>query len=161
MKFRFKVIFILILSFSLLIFGSCSQNEEDIPEEPEADQEEDASENSNQDQVEEDNQEPDSNKEEENETSNGDEPVSSETEEPDEEELKIDSGTYVGLIDSNHIEIKISGVPEEIASKVFVVDEEIKNTIEEEITEEDDVKFEYYLNEDDVGVIIAIEKILN
>jgi len=162
MKFKFKLIFILILTMSLIIFTSCSQNEEDLSDQPEADQEEEASENSNSDEpVDEVEEAQESESDNDEEITNGDEPVSSETEEADEEEIKIDSGTYVGLIDGNHIEIKISGVPEEMASEVFIVDEDVKSIIEEEIASEDQVKFEYYLNEDDVGVIVDIEKIVN
>ncbi len=161
MKIKFKVTFILILALSLVIFTACSQNEEDVPEEPEENIENTNSEEEEEEPVEEVEEPQESESSDDEEISNGDEPVSSETEEPDEEEIKIDSGTYVGLIDSNHIEIKISGVPEEIGSKVFVVEEDAKSIIEKEIVTEDQVKFEYYLNEDDVGVIIDIEKIVN
>ncbi|MDW7668560.1 MAG: hypothetical protein SCJ93_07030, partial [Bacillota bacterium] len=153
MKFKFKVIFILILTLSLVIFTSCSQGEEDVPEESEGSLENTSPQEDEEEPVEEVEEPQESESNDNEEITNGDEPVSSETQEPNEEEIKIDSGTYVGLIDGNHIEIKISGVPEEMASKVFIVDEDVKSIIEEEIVTEDQVKFEYYLNEDDVGVI--------
>ena len=150
MKFRFEIIFIVILVVFLVVLTGCSQNEENIPSNTELDQSEEDLESSN---PEEEGEEPVEEVEE-----------SQESESKDDEEISdvmTDSGTYVGQVDNNHIEIKISGVPLEIASKVFIADEDIKSTIEEEIKEEDQVKFEYYLNEDDVGVIVDIEKIVN
>jgi sporulation protein YlmC with PRC-barrel domain len=154
MKFNIKIVFVLILVLSLVIFTSCSQ-EEVPPDEPE-----ESMENTNPE-VEEDEEEPNSHEEETEEDVNEDEPVSIEIETPEESEIITDSGTYVGEVDNNHIEIKISGVPEEISAKVFRIDEDIKNTIQNEISADDQVKFEYYLNEDDVGVIVSIEKIEN
>jgi len=154
MKFSIKIVFVLILVLSLVIFTSCSQ-EEVPPDEPE-----ESMENTNPE-VEEYEEEPNSHEEETEEDVNEDEPVSIEIEPPEESEIITDSGTYVGEVDNNHIEIKISGVPEEISAKVFRIGEDIKNTIQNEISADDQVKFEYYLNEDDVGVIVSIEKIEN
>jgi hypothetical protein len=55
----------------------------------------------------------------------------------------------------------ISGVPEEIAAKVFRLDIEIRDSIEDKISPQDQVIFEYYIDEDEVGVITHIEKISN
>lgn len=155
MKFSIKIVFVLILVLSLVIITSCSQEEEVPPDEPE-----ESMENTNPE-VEEDEEETNSHEEETGEDVNDDEPVSIEIEPPEENEIITDSGTYVGEVDNNHIEIKISGVPEEISAKVFMVDEDIKNIIQNEISADNQVKFEYYLNEDNVGVIVSIEKIEN
>ncbi len=154
MKFKFKIILVFVLLVSLALFTSCSQNEGEVEDEPEESIE-------TEEPVGEVEEPQESESDDDEDISNGDEPVSSETEEFSEEDIMIDSGTYVGRIDNNHIEIKISGVPEEISAKAFKLDAEIRDDIEEHISPEDQVKFEYYLNEDDVGVIIKIEKIEN
>lgn len=154
MKFSFKIVFVLILALSLFIFTSCSQGEEVPPDEPE-----ESMENTNPEVEEE--EKPNSHEEETSEEANEDEPVSIEIEPQEENEIITDSGSYVGEVDNNHIEIKISGVPEEISARVFRIDADIRNTIQNEISEDDQVKFKYYLNEDNVGVIVSIEKIEN
>lgn len=150
MKFKFKIIFIFVLLVSLALFTSCSQNSEEIEGNPEESIEKDEP-------VGEAEEPQESESKNDEETPNGDEPVSSEVQ----ENIMTDSGTYVGQVDNNHIEIMISGVPEEIGSKVFRLDIEIRDSIEENISPEDQVLFEYYINEDDVGVITHIEKISN
>ncbi|MDD2498068.1 MAG: hypothetical protein PHT78_06350 [Desulfitobacteriaceae bacterium] len=80
---------------------------------------------------------------------------------PDSEETKTDSGTYVGLIDNNSIEIKISGVPEESSARAFRLGEEIREGFEERfgLTTGDEVRFNYIPKENEQPVIIEIEKI--
>ncbi len=76
-----------------------------------------------------------------------------------EEDIKTDAGRYVGQIDSNFIEIKIVGVPDEKAAKSFKLSDEIKANFEEyELETEDNIKFNYFENEDGNNVIVKIEK---
>ena len=73
-------------------------------------------------------------------------------------ELKTDSGTYVGQIDGNSIEVKISGVPEEKATKACRLGEKIRDRFDELGLETGDViKFTYHLNDFDQPVIETIE----
>lgn len=75
-------------------------------------------------------------------------------------ETKTDSGSYQGQADSNFIEIKISGVPDELASKVFMLSEEIKAGFEKlNLQKDNNIKFEYFENENGQKVIVKIEKI--
>ncbi len=78
------------------------------------------------------------------------------------DEHKKDSGTYVGQIDSNSVEIKISGVPNENAYRAFQLSEELKENLSSlEIQEGDAVLFTYTTNDQVRPVIIEIEKIKN
>ena len=75
-------------------------------------------------------------------------------------DTKTDSGRYVGRADSNFIEINISGVPEEMAAKVFMLSDELKENFEDLGFETgDNVKFNYYVNDNGQNVITSIEKI--
>ena len=75
-------------------------------------------------------------------------------------DLKTDSGRYVGQADSNFIEIEISGVPNEISAKVFMLSQDIKDSFDELGLETgDNIKFNYYINENNQNVIVSIEKI--
>lgn len=77
---------------------------------------------------------------------------------PDGREMMTDSGTYVGQADSNFIEIKISGVPEEKASRVFMLSPELKEGFEDlGLDTGDQIKFDYYVNENKVNVILSIK----
>jgi hypothetical protein len=80
---------------------------------------------------------------------------------PDSAETKTDSGTYVGLIDNNSIEIKISGVPDESSARAFRLGEEIRENFEERfgLTTGDEVRFNYIPKENEQPVLIEIEKI--
>ena len=76
------------------------------------------------------------------------------------QEILADSGTYVGQIDNNSIEIKISGVPEEKAAKAFRFTDDSKAIFDGlELQEGDKVKFQYYINEDEQNILVNIEKI--
>ena len=79
-----------------------------------------------------------------------------------EPEMKTDTGTYQGQIDSNFVEIKISGVPIEKEFKVFMLSDELKESFEMLDFDRDiEVRFEYFENEKGQSVIIFIEKIAN
>lgn len=75
-------------------------------------------------------------------------------------DVNTDSGRYMGQADSNFIEIKISGVPDEMDPVVFMLSDEIKKIFASlELETEDNVKIEYFINEHDQKVIVKIEKI--
>lgn len=78
----------------------------------------------------------------------------------EDEDLKIDTGRYVGQIDGNSIEIKVSGVPEENAARAYRLSDEVKNKFEGYGFKTDDViKVKYKLNEYNQPVIMEMEKI--
>jgi hypothetical protein len=73
---------------------------------------------------------------------------------------KKDSGRYVGQIDNNSIEIKISGVPDTIAAKAFRLSEEVKVKFNNYgLKTGDQIRFTYSLNEHGQGVITEITKL--
>lgn len=74
--------------------------------------------------------------------------------------LKTDSGRYSGQADSNFIEIKISGVPDEKSAKVFMLSDELKESFNGlKLKSGDNIRFDYYVNENGQNVITRIEKI--
>ena len=137
-----KIIFLisLLLLFAICVFG-CTQNA-DLQEQPEdstpTEQTTDGSVVESPDQTTE-------------EQMNGEEQAG---------ETQTDSGRYTGQVDSNFIEIMISGVPEENAAKVFMLSPEIKENFDDLGLETgDNVRFDYYVNEYNQNVLIRIEKI--
>jgi hypothetical protein len=80
---------------------------------------------------------------------------------PVKQEMLTDSGSYVGQIDANSIEIKISGVPEDLASKAFQLDESLKDNFEEKqgLQSGDQVKFTYFVDEYERNILMTIEKL--
>ncbi|MHB1126991.1 MAG: protease complex subunit PrcB family protein [Bacillota bacterium] len=75
-------------------------------------------------------------------------------------ENKQDSGTYTGQIDGNSIEIKISGVPDQLAARAFRLGEQVKKEFESyQLKTGDQVLFTYYANENGQQVITDIKKI--
>jgi hypothetical protein len=154
---RFINIVILILVVSILFSTACSQVDE-VNEGPNGLEEnidgKDLSDNSNELISEQDPKD----------KPNESEEAGPAAEEPNNEniETKTDSGRYVGLADSMHIEVLISGVPEEKAAKTFVISEKNKIKIKEnQIGEGDQIKFEYYVNENKAEVIVELTKIEN
>jgi hypothetical protein len=95
-------------------------------------------------------------------TGNGDaEPIVGEEEGIGEEdvEIKTDSGRFVGQADSNFIEVRISGVPEEIDPRVFRLGDEVKEKFEQYNLETDDeIIFIYISDENGYDVIIDLNK---
>jgi len=78
-----------------------------------------------------------------------------------EQELLQDTGAYVGQIDSNSVEIEISGVPKETAAKAFRLDESIKEGFEEKhgLQTGDKVSFTYFVDEYQRNVLKEIKKL--
>jgi hypothetical protein len=75
-----------------------------------------------------------------------------------ERDIKVDTGTYQGQIDSNFIEIAVSGVPEEKATMAFMLSEELKDEFENiPLSTGDTIKFRYYIDEYERNVIVEIE----
>jgi uncharacterized protein YxeA len=75
-----------------------------------------------------------------------------------ERDLKVDTGDYQGQIDSNIIEITISGVPEEKATRAFMLSDELKDEFENiQLSTGETIKFRYYIDEYERNVIVEIE----
>ena len=73
-----------------------------------------------------------------------------------------DTGTYVGQIDSNSIEIKISGVPEPKAARAFQLADMVKDNFDRFGLETgDQVLFSFFKNDNGQLVLTSIEKIQN
>jgi uncharacterized protein YxeA len=82
----------------------------------------------------------------------------SQNENESEKDIKTDTGTYQGQIDNNFIEITISGVPEENATRVFMLSDEVKDEfLDMQLSIGEVIKFRYFLNEDEQNVIVGIE----
>lgn len=81
-----------------------------------------------------------------------------ESEDGSESDIKIETGTYQGQIDSSFIEIAISGVPEEKAIQVFMLSDELKNEFGDlQLNTGESIKFQYYIGEDGRNIIVEIE----
>ena len=77
-----------------------------------------------------------------------------------ETDIRIDSGRFSGRADNNFIEIKISGVPEEMSYRTFMLSEELKKDFDSFNFQIDEVvNFKYTVNEHDQGVIFDISRI--
>ena len=77
-----------------------------------------------------------------------------------ETDIRIDSGRFSVRADNNFIEIKISGVPEEMSYRTFMLSEELKKDFDSFNFQIDEVvNFKYTVNEHDQGVIFDISRI--
>ena len=71
----------------------------------------------------------------------------------------IDSGRYVGRVDNNFIEVKITGVPDEIGGRVFQIGDAIMEDFEDlNLNEGDLIRFRFVSEREQQPVIIEIEK---
>ncbi|HHX86940.1 MAG TPA: hypothetical protein GX693_02035 [Firmicutes bacterium] len=149
MKNSIKVL-VLLLALALILAAGCAQSEDDT-ETPEP-----GGENGNE-VIGDDNED------------NGNEVVgdgngNGENEAPS-DEVKQDSGTYLGQIDGHTIEIRISGVPEEKDPRAFQLSGKVQEEFESYGFETgDQVKFKYTVQEHgqvSTMTIIEIEKIQN
>jgi len=78
------------------------------------------------------------------------------------EEYQTDSGRFMGLIDNNLIEIKISGVPEELPGRLFRLTAEALNQLDRLGLEvEEVILFHYLPDEESDGLIYDLERITN
>jgi len=74
-------------------------------------------------------------------------------------EVIIDTGRYVGLADNNFFEVKISGVPDKIAAKVFMISDKTRAKFESlNLNTGDEIKMNYIQNEHGQNVIQDIER---
>ena len=77
-----------------------------------------------------------------------------------ESDVKRDSGRYVGQIDNNFIEIKISGVPESVSARSFMLGEKVKDEFSGYgLKKDDEVLVTYRVNSNQQNVISEIKKI--
>lgn len=84
----------------------------------------------------------------------------SEAEPEAEAEILTDSGNYIGQADNNFIEIQISGVPEDIDPKVFMISDEVRADFDALALETGDtIRFDYYVDENERNVLITLEAI--
>lgn len=75
------------------------------------------------------------------------------------EEVRIDTGKFSGMIDANFFEVQISGVPESIAARVFMLTDESREKFDElELEPDDELKIHYYVNDQEQMVVVDIEK---
>lgn len=73
-------------------------------------------------------------------------------------EMLTDSGTYQGQVDSNFIEIAISGVPEENGAKVFMLSDVLKDRFEDlGLDGGEAIRFQYYIDDNEQNVVEEIE----
>jgi len=74
--------------------------------------------------------------------------------------IKNDTGRYTGQIDNNFIEIRISGVPEEVSARSFMLSEDIKAEFDKYgLKKDDEVSFAYKTNDNNQNIIIEIKKL--
>lgn len=74
--------------------------------------------------------------------------------------VKRDSGRYVGQIDNNFIEIKISGVPDNIAARSFMLGDRLKEEFEKlGLKTGNEIGFTYRVNDNGQMVISEIKKL--
>lgn len=74
---------------------------------------------------------------------------------------KNDSGIYQGRIDSNSVEIKISGVPNELSIRAFQLSDELKDTLENKGLQAGDTVIFTYLESSNRPTITKIELLKN
>lgn len=87
-------------------------------------------------------------------------PVEENGSQPVEAEILTDSGNYIGQADNNFIEIQISGVPEDIDPKVFMISDEVRADFDALALEMGDtIRFDYYVDEHERNVLITLEAI--
>lgn len=74
------------------------------------------------------------------------------------QEIKIDTGTYVGQIDGNSVEINISGVPDEMAARAFRLSPELKSGFDQlGLQDNTPVKFEFYVDNQEQWILVKID----
>lgn len=74
------------------------------------------------------------------------------------QDIKVGTGTYVGQIDGNSVEISISGVPTDMAGRAFRLSPELRDVFGDlGIQENSPVKFEYYISNQDQWILVKIE----
>jgi len=78
---------------------------------------------------------------------------------PQDLDIKTDSGRFTGRIDNNFIEVRISGVPDSIDPKVFMLSDEVKEKFNSlNLNEGDNIKFDYIIGVNGQQKIVKVEK---
>ena len=84
-------------------------------------------------------------------------PGNSQNENESEKDIKTDTGIFQGQIDNNFIEIAISGVPKENATRVFMLSDEVRDEfLDMQLSTGDVIKFQYFLSEEEQNIIVDI-----
>lgn len=95
-----------------------------------------------------------------NEPAPADPPQAEEPVKPEEPGAKTDTGTFLGRIDNNSVEIQISGVPEEAGTKAFQLSNELIEAWDKMgFAEGDQIKIQYEERTDDRPLLLDAEKI--
>lgn len=77
---------------------------------------------------------------------------------PSQTETKTDTGRYNGQIDSNSIEVKLSGVPEEMDPQVYRLSETLKEKFDTyKLNTGETIKFKYIINGHGQKVLVDLE----
>jgi len=75
-------------------------------------------------------------------------------------EIKIDTGRFNGLSDANFFEVKISGVPDSIPPKMFMLTDDVREKFQNlNLQQDDEIKLYYYEATGGQLVVTDIEKI--
>ena len=76
------------------------------------------------------------------------------------DEMKIDTGRFNGLLDANFFEVKISGVPDSIPPKMFMLTNDVREKFQNlNLKQDDEIKLHYYETTDGQLAVTDIEKI--
>ncbi|GEM_PF-235082 len=76
-------------------------------------------------------------------------------------DVKTDTGRYVGLADNNFFEVKINGMPEDKAFKVFMISEKVRSSFEQlDLQEDEEIKLKYIENQHGQNVVQEITRIV-
>ncbi len=76
------------------------------------------------------------------------------------EDIKIETGTFNGLADVNFFEVKISGVPDSIPPKMFMLTDDVREKFQNlNLQQDDEIKIQYYETSDGQLIVTDIEKI--
>jgi hypothetical protein len=74
-------------------------------------------------------------------------------------QYRTETGRYNGISDDGILEIKISGVPDTIAGRQYIVDDNVMQAVEDlDLTIDEVVRIHYYINEAGDNVLVDIEK---
>ncbi len=74
--------------------------------------------------------------------------------------IKFDTGKYVGQIDSNSIEVKVSGAKEGVSERVFRLKEEFKDEFNSlNLEQDEEIKLQYTIDDNNQPVVFKIERI--
>lgn len=76
------------------------------------------------------------------------------------EDIKIDTGKFYGLADANFFEVKISGVPDSIPPKMFMLTDDVREKFQNlKLQQDDEIKIHYYETSEGQLIVTDIEKI--